>query len=134
MIKDCPYLSHAFVTGSGCDHPVILLFPNKMLLSGKSNLTEMKDGCDCPDGCDDLAKCLGRCVKKMNDSLDAKYSQVKKAMLLDYELSIENEELTPSMKLAPNTVAKVFQANIDYLYGDRDDIIDGDKVYLIDLE
>ena len=134
MIKDCPFLSHAFVAGSGCEHPVILLFPNKQLLSDKSNLTDMKDGCDCPKGCEEFAKCLGRCVQKMNESLDAKYSQVKKAMLLDYELSIENEELTPSMKLAPNTVAKVFKDNIDYLYGDRDDIIDGDKVYLIDLE
>lgn len=134
MVKDCPYLSHAYVAGSGYEHPVILLFPNKQLLSGNSNSTDIKEGCDCPQDCLDFANCLSRCVKKMNDSLEAKYSRVQKAMLVDYELSIENEELTPSMKLAPNTVAKVFKANIEYLYGDRDDIIDGDKVYIIDLE
>ncbi len=134
MVKDCPFLSHAFVAGAGCDHPVILLFPNKQLLSGKSNLSDIKEGCDSPKGCEEFAKCLGKCVKKMNDSLEAKYAHVKKAMLLDYELSIEKEELTPSMKLAPNAVAKAFEANINYLYGDRDDIIDGDKVYMIDVE
>ncbi len=134
MVKDCPYLSHAFVTGAGCDYPVILLFPNKQLLSGMSNLSNIKDGCDCPQGCEDFAKCLSKCVKKMNESLEAKYAQVKKAMLLDYELSIEKEELTPSMKLAPNAVAEVFETNINYLYGDRDDIIDGDKVFIIDVE
>jgi long-subunit acyl-CoA synthetase (AMP-forming) len=134
IVKDCPYLSHAYVAGSGYDHPIILLFPNKQLLSGKSKITDIKEGCDCPKGCEDFAFCLSRCVKKMNDSLEKKYARVKKAMLLDYELSIENEELTPSMKLAPNVVAKAFKANIDYLYGDRDDIIDGDKIYLIDLE
>jgi long-subunit acyl-CoA synthetase (AMP-forming) len=134
IVKDCPYLSHAYVAGSGYDHPVILLFPNKQLLAGNSNSTDIKDGCDCPKGCEDFAICLSRCVKKMNDTLEKKYARVKKAMLLNYELSIENEELTPSMKLAPNAIAKAFKANIEYLYGDRDDIIDGDKVYLIDLE
>lgn len=134
IVKDCPYLSHAYVAGSGYDHPIILLFPNKQLLSGKSELTNIKDGCDCPKGCEDFANCLSRCIKKMNDSIEKKYARVKKAMLLDYELSIENEELTPSMKLAPNVVAKAFKANIDYLFGDRDDIIDGDKAYLIDLD
>ncbi len=53
-------------------------------------------------------------------------------MLLDYELSIQNEELTPSMKLAPNVVAKVFKANIDYLYGSEESL--SDKVYVINLE
>jgi len=134
IVKDCPYLSHAYVAGSGCEHPVILLFPNKQLLSQEFDSSNFKEDCDCPKGCEDFAQCLRKCIKKMNASLEVKYARVKKAMLLDYELSIEKEELTPSMKLAPNAVARVFKANIDYLYGDRDDIIDGDKVYIIDLE
>ncbi len=72
----------------------------------------------------------------MNESIEEKYSRVKAAMLLDYELTIENEELTPSMKLAPNIVAKVFKANIDYLYGSLNESgeILPEKVYVINLE
>lgn len=134
IVKDCPFLSHAFVTGSGYDHPVILLFPNKKLLTNTNSSTDIKDGCDCPKGCEHFSKCLQKCLKKMNESLEAKYSQVKKAMLLDYELSIENEELTPSMKLSPKVVERVFKENIEYLYGERSDIILGDKVFIIDID
>ena len=53
-------------------------------------------------------------------------------MLIDHDLSIENEELTPSMKLAPNVVGKVFRANIEYLYGLDEKI--SDTVYVLNLE
>lgn len=134
IIKDCPYLSHAFVAGSGCDHPVVLLFPNKNMFSHITNSSDMKEGCVCPDGFQDFANCLGNCLKKMNNCIDAKFMHVKGAMLLDYELTIENEELTPSMKLAPNMVGKAFKANIEYLYGKRKELADNDKVYVIDIE
>ena len=67
-----------------------------------------------------------------NDAIETKYSMLKKARILDYELSIENEELTPSMKLAPNIVGKVFKAEIDSLY-ERGKAA-SDTVYVIDLE
>ncbi len=80
----------------------------------------------------DYAKCLQECLQRWNHSILPKYSRYKKAILIDYELSIENEELTPSMKLAPNIVGKVFKAEIDSLY-ERGKAA-SDTVYVIDLE
>lgn len=132
VVKDCPYLSHAFVSGSGEDHPVILLFPNKKMFSKLADPGQIKNGCECPGGYNEFSDCLGHCLKKMNAKLEAKYSCVTGAMLLDYELSIENEELTPSMKLAPNVVGRVFKANIEFLHGKGDK--PQDKVYIINME
>lgn len=133
IIEDCCFLSHAFVTGSGRDHPVVLLFPNKVMLKTKPDESRLKPGCSCPEGVADLAHCLKHCLKRLNEKIEAKYTRPHSAMLIDHELSIEDEELTPSMKLAPNVVAEIFKACIERLYGDNGQI-DPDDVYILDLE
>ncbi len=132
IAKDCAYLAHAYMVGNGRDHPIILLFPNKSLFSQKPDESLLMKKCDCPTGMNDYAKCLQECLQRWNHSILPKYSRYKKAILIDYELSIENEELTPSMKLAPNIVGKVFKAEIDSLY-ERGKAA-SDTVYVIDLE
>lgn len=131
VVKDCAYLAHAYVTGKNHDYPVALLFPNKSMFSKALEESKQKIGCDCPNSIGDLADCLKRCLKKSNDLMDFKYYRIKSAMLIDYELSIENEELTPSMKLAPNVVGDVFEANIEHLYDDKKPL--PEKVYVIHL-
>ena len=96
------------------------------------NESRLKKGCKCPKGLKDFAYCLDHCLKILNSSIDEKYSRIKSAMLIDYALSIENTELTPSMKLAPNVVGKVFKANIENLYGANEML--SDKVYIIELD
>ncbi|MFH1279019.1 MAG: AMP-binding protein [Candidatus Eisenbacteria bacterium] len=132
IVKDCAYLSHAFVAGSGRDYPVVLLFPNRAMFSRVPDGTSVRDACECPEAPRDLAHCLGRCMRRVADSIDAKYARPRAAMLIDHELSIENEELTPSMKLAPGVVARVFKADIESLYGSEDPA--NEKVYVIRLE
>ena len=132
IVRDCPYLSHAYVTGSGRDYPVVLLFPNRKMFSAVAGNEVGREGCDCPEGMPYFAKCLKRCMNKMNDSINEKYARVGAAMLVDHDLSIENEELTPSMKVAPNVMARVFKASIEQLYSDEK--LSDDKVYLIELE
>ncbi len=131
IAKDCAYLAHALMVGNGKDYPVILLFPNKELFSHRPDESQLLNGCKCPDGLADFSHCLSTCLQNWNESIDTKFSRLKKAMLIDYELTIENEELTPSMKLAPNVVGKVFKANIESLYGA--DALISEKVYVIDL-
>jgi long-subunit acyl-CoA synthetase (AMP-forming) len=132
IVENCCFLSHAYVSGSGKDYPVALLFPNRAMFSQKPDETRLKPGCDCPSGVKDLAHCLSSCLKKLNEKIEAKYMRPYAAMLLDHELSIEREELTPSMKLAPNVVARVFKARIERLYGE--DNGDGpEDVYIINL-
>jgi long-subunit acyl-CoA synthetase (AMP-forming) len=133
IVKDCCFLAHAFVAGSGRERPVALLFPNKAMFSRLPEQSRLKLGCACPRGPQELAKCLRDCLRKLNESQEVKYARLKSAMLVDYELTIENEELTPSMKLAPNVVGRVFKANIERLYGCNEEPVVG-EVYVIELE
>lgn len=130
--KDCAYISYAFVAGSGKDYPVTLLFPNKEMFSQIPDESQLKSGCECPKNLEDFSSCLTDCLHELNTSMNVKYLRPQRALLIDYELSIENEELTPSMKLAPNTIAKVFKADIEYLYNSEKPL--NHKVYIINLE
>jgi long-subunit acyl-CoA synthetase (AMP-forming) len=133
IVADCSYLSHAFVTGNGMDHPVVLLFPNKAMFQRTPDGSSVKVGCDCPKGAKDLAHCLTHCLKKLNETIEPKYARPQCAMLIDKELSIDAGELTPSMKLAPNIVGRIYKANIEQLYRRNGDS-DSDEVYILDLE
>ena len=132
IAKDCAYLAHAYLYGRGKNHPVLLVFPNKSLFSQKPDESLLSQDCKCPEGMDDYFNCLSDCLLKWNNANDTKFSRYKKAMLIDYELSIENEELTPSMKLAPNVVGKVFKAEIESLYNPLES--KSEDVYIINME
>lgn len=132
IAKDCAYLAHAYLHGSGKNHPVLLVFPNKSLFSQKPDASLLSDNCKCPEGMDDYFDCLSDCLLKWNETNETKFSRYKKAMLIDYELSIENNELTPSMKLAPNVVGKVFKAEIESLYNPSE--MKPEDVYIINMD
>jgi long-subunit acyl-CoA synthetase (AMP-forming) len=125
-------MSHAYVAGSGRDYPVVLVFPNKAMFNETPDPSQLMEGCKCPNNLDEYFSCLKSCLVNWNGSIDAKYSRLKKARILDYELSIENEELTPSMKLAPNVVGRVFESEIESLYQSEDD--QPKQVYIINIE
>jgi len=132
IAKDCAYLSHAYVSGNGKNYPVILLFPNKAMFLQEPDQSQLMEGCKCPKNLDQYFNCLSNCLKHWNASIEAKYARPKKAMLINHELSMENEELTPSLKLAPNVVRKVFKAQIESLY-DEDKPI-SEEAYVIAME
>jgi long-subunit acyl-CoA synthetase (AMP-forming) len=132
IAKDCAFLAHAFVTGSGQDYPVALLFPNSAMFANMPETSKLKAGCQKPESINDLSMCLQKCLVDLNGSIRRKFSRPQTAMLVDHELSIENEELTPSMKLAPNVVGRVFKAQIEALYGNAS--LSDQKVFVIKLE
>ncbi len=131
----CAYLSYAFVTGNGRDYPVALLFPNRTMLERLPDASKVAPGCKTPCSLEDFSECLPKCIAELNRSIVEKYQRIRKVMLIDHELSIENGELTPSLKLSPGTVANVFKAHIESLY-DPADIRPPDKeeVYIIKVE
>lgn len=131
IVGDCAFLSYALVTGSGRDYPVALLFPNRSMFNSQPDESRLKFGCKCPPDLQTLSCCLANCLALLNQNNDVRYSRLQSALLLDYELTIDNEELTPSMKLSPNKVADVFKARIEQLYGDNP--IVEDDVYIIKL-
>ncbi|MBT7940658.1 MAG: AMP-binding protein [Candidatus Marinimicrobia bacterium] len=132
LSKDCAYLSHSLVSGSGQDYPVVLLFPDSNMFAHQPDKSQIANDCKRPVNLTEFFHCLKTCMNRWNESIDAKYSRIKKGILIDYELTIENDELTPSMKLAPNVVTKVFKAQIEQLYNSEDMITE--KVYVLNLE
>lgn len=133
----CHYISHVLVEGSGKNYAAALLFPNKLVLheSLNGNTTKIKD-CVCPQSMGDLSSCLKKCLNEMNCNLKQKFSKIKVAMLIDDTLRVENRTLTPSMKLAPNSVKEAYKAHIDRMYNEGnvpDEYLDKD-VYLIYIE
>jgi long-subunit acyl-CoA synthetase (AMP-forming) len=133
----CHFISHVLVEGSGKNYAAALLFPNKIVLheSMNGNAAKIKD-CVCPQSMGDLTSCLKKCLNEMNCNLKQKFAKIKVAMLIDDTLKVENRTLTPSMKLAPNSVKKVYKAHIDRMYntGNVPEEILGKDVYLIYIE
>jgi long-subunit acyl-CoA synthetase (AMP-forming) len=133
----CHFISHVLVEGNGKNYAAALLFPDKLVLNDSMNgsVTNIND-CVCPQSMGDLSSCLRKCLNEMNCNLKQKFSKIKVAMLIDDTLKIENRTLTPSMKLAPNSVKEVYKAHIDRMYNEGnvpEECLDKD-VYLIYVE
>lgn len=134
IIGKCHYISHVLVEGSGKNYAAALLFPDKLVLHESMNGSSAKViDCVCPQSMGDLSNCLKKCLFEMNNNLKQKFSKIKVAMLIDDYLKVENRTLTPSMKLAPNSVKEVYKAHIDKMYnaGSIPDELLGKDVYLI---
>ncbi len=131
----CSFLAHVFVTGSGRDAPLLLLFPNKSLFGSQPEGSDLTPGCTCPRGIDELAQCLRRCLNELNGKIGARYMRPHAALLADYQLTVEKGELTPTLKLAPHKVAEIFQDRIEQAYvgGEEEEGAEQD-VYILRLE
>lgn len=128
----CHYITFAMVVGGGREYPVALLFPNKKNLDHPNYELSPEDGCFCPRSLDELGKCLHGCLHEANCGLGQKFAKVKYAMVIDDELSIDKNTLTPSMKPAMKNVLDAYKAHIENLYGAQNEI--GQDVYIIKLE
>lgn len=133
ILDHCCFLSHVYVAGEGQDRPVGLLFPNMAMFEDRPDESRLRPGCRCPKGVKDLSACLSSCLGELMGTLNAKYLRPRAVMLVDHQLSVEGGELTPSMKLAPNRVGRIFKARIEQLYGEGESVDLGDG-YLLILE
>lgn len=128
----CHYISFALVVGSGQEYPVALLFPNKKMLDHPNYELSPEEGCFCPRTIDELGKCLHGCLHEANCGIGQKFSKIKAAMIIDDELSIEKNTITPSMKVAPKNVVNAYKAHLENLYG-ANNLVD-EEVYIIKLD
>jgi long-subunit acyl-CoA synthetase (AMP-forming) len=108
----CHYLAFAVVAGSGQDHPVALLLPNRQLLAGASAI----EHCACPRSLEELSRCLSVCLAEANAGIVQKFARVPVALLVDGELSIDDGTLTPSMKVVAAKVLETYRDAIEELY------------------
>ena len=128
----CHYISFALVSGAGEQFPVALLFPNKKLLSNPDYSLSPMEGCFCPRNLEELGKCLQGCLHDANCGIGQKFSKIKAAAVIDAELTVENNTLTPSMKMSPNKVMQAYKVHLNNLYGT--DYPVGEDVYMIRLD
>lgn len=128
----CHYVMYAMIVGSGSEYPVAILFPNKKMLDHPDYELSPEEGCFCPRSINDLGKCLQGCLHDANCGLTQKFSKIKYAMVIDDDLSIEKNTLTPSMKMSPKKVMEAYKAHIENLYGARNKI--SEEVYIIKLD
>ncbi|MBI5917184.1 MAG: AMP-binding protein [Bacteroidetes bacterium] len=128
----CNYISFALVSGSGEEYPVALLFPNKKLLDNPDYSIAPMDGCFCPRSLHELGRCLQGCLHDANCGIGQKFAKIKAAAIIDDELSVEKNTLTPSLKLAPNNVMKAYKVHLENLYGA--DYPVGEDVFMIRLD
>ncbi len=128
----CHYVQYAVVSGSGQEHPVALIFPNKKMLEKPDFEITPEQGCFCPRTLNELGRCLTGCLEKANDSIGQKFAKVKSAAIILDELSLDNNTLTPSMKMAPKNVVEKYRAHLLNLYGESVPV--EEEVYVIALE
>ncbi|NUM49903.1 MAG: AMP-binding protein [Flavobacteriales bacterium] len=128
----CHYVQYAVVSGSGEEHPVALIFPNKKLLEKPDYQLSPEEGCFCPRNLNELGKCLTGCLAMANDSIGQKFAKVKSAAIILDELSLDNNTLTPSMKVAPKNVVERYKKHLLNMYGENVPV--EEEVYIIELE
>lgn len=128
----CHYISFALIAGNGKDYPVALLFPNKKLIDHPDYELSPEQGCFCPHSLEELKKCLRGCLHDANCAIGQKFSKIKAAMIIDDELSLEKNTITPSMKIAPKKVADLYKAHLENLYGEKNEL--NEDVYIIRLD
>lgn len=127
----CHYVQYAIVAGSGEDHPVALIFPNKKLLNQPDYEISPEEGCFCPRSLNELGKCLTGCMEIANSRIGQKFAKVQSAAIVMDELSLEHKTLTPSMKMAPKNVIEKYKDHLRNLYGDN--VPSEEEVYIIEL-
>jgi 2-dehydropantoate 2-reductase len=111
----------------------MLVFPNKEGFGAVGDNGLSRFGCAQPRHLNALSNCLGKCIRDINDNRDVGFKNVKEALIIDRELSLENNELTPSFKLIPGSVEEHFSEYITAMLDRRYDDLPSDA-HVISIE
>lgn len=125
----CQFIKYAYVFGSGQHQPHMLVFPSRQALEVCGRVP----GCANPDNSEQLARCLSSCVADINAQEAAGFRTIRRALVIGRELSIEDNELTPSFKLIPKQIE---QRYADCIRAMEEDHYEGlpDDVFVLNLE
>jgi len=111
----------------------MLVFPNSELMAA-SVRNQMDDpGCEFPGSCASLSSCLSSCVDEINTYQLTGFERIGKALVIQRELSLEENELTPSFKLIPRRIEEKYQAYIQVMQQQDYDNLP-DDAYVIELD
>lgn len=111
-LKESPYVSNAVVIGDRRPYATALLVPNMAALQDYAQENGILSRIlDHPD----IQSLFQREIDRVNSTL-ASYETIKKFALLKHEPSVENGELTPTMKIRRRMVEEHYRLMIDSLY------------------
>ena len=128
----CKFIKYAYVFGSGQKNPSLLAFPNHELMSANGGGDLDQSDCEYPGCLGDLAGCLGDCIEA-EQKAGALFERVDAAVVVDTELTVEANQLTPSFKLIPRKIAEDFGEHMRALQHKQMDKLPADA-YVIDME
>jgi long-subunit acyl-CoA synthetase (AMP-forming) len=85
-----------------------------------------------PDRSDLLTECFSRCLHKINCHQDVKFERIQKAIIIDQELTLERDELTPSFKIIARNIEKNYKEYIDCMMQNNTDHLPG-NAYAVEV-
>ena len=109
-----------------------MIFPNKKLLEKPDYEISPEEGCFCPRSLNEFGNCLRGCLQDANYGIKQKFSKIKSAAIISTELSLEDNTLTPSMKVAPKNVISKYRGHLLNLYGENVPV--DEEVYIVKLD
>ncbi len=116
-IKRSVYINQVMLVGDSRPHPVALVSPNWDLLRMELNIAANVPVQDLEHR-PDVVEFLTREVRRNTDDL-AKFEQVRKIVVLPRELTVENGELSPTLKVKRRVVEARYAAEIARLYSEH---------------
>ncbi|GAA3296031.1 AMP-dependent synthetase/ligase [Dactylosporangium vinaceum] len=112
----CPYTSQAIVVGQARNYVTMLVTLDPDAIKGWADGTPLAGRSYAEiAGSQEAQELVGGYVQELNGKLN-RWEQIKKFTILPRDLSIEDGELTPSLKVKRRAVEKSFSADIDSMY------------------
>jgi long-chain acyl-CoA synthetase len=109
LLISSPLIAQAAVFGDGQKHTVALILPNREELARRLDAAAAKDAAASPPTAYDLMR---REINRLNENL-ADFERVGRFVLIDQPFSIENGQLTPTMKIRRKIVYGQYRGQIE---------------------
>ncbi len=133
VCRRCKFVKYAYVFGSGQKNPFMLVFPNSELMAASVRNQQEDPSCKFPGSCASLSSCLSSCVDEINTYQLTGFERIGKALVIQRELSLEENELTPSFKLIPRRIEEKYQSYIEAMQSEEYGSLPTDA-YVIELD
>ena len=118
MLRSSRFINQVVLVGSERKFPAALIVPNFEMLKSYAKLKELDiptpaEFCQHPR----ILDLFSRQIEAVTQGL-AKFEKVKSFALLEHEMTVENGELTPTLKVKRRIVDQKYRAVIDKIYSD----------------
>ncbi|MGJ3509959.1 AMP-dependent synthetase/ligase [Enemella sp. A6] len=116
LLANCPYISQAVVTGEGRKYisALVVLDPDSIAGWGNSKGYEGMPYSELTQ-LEHTRRMLNHYVERANERLE-RWETVKKFTVLNHELTVDDDEVTPSMKIRRGAVEKKYSDLIEQMY------------------